>query len=180
MDGRRTRHLEKKAQEVVSRHRPSKVDESRYYARKVAPVSASTGVRLGARQALGLCLHELTVGIFREVTDICRTACGRMKRATQTRCGSAPLLSRCLRHCSRSRGVHRDSAKRLPHGGSNRARGLGYSRRSCHCRSCFLLDQLDIFGVQGKRRRVFVVAELDARVERALATADAALGEAGL
>lgn len=44
----------------------------------------------------------------------------------------------------------------------------------------FLLDQLDIFGVQGKRRRVFVVAELDARVERALATADVALKEAGL
>ena len=72
VDRRRTRHTEKRAQQAVTGHRPSAAQAARYYAKKVAPEAAGSALRLGMRQALGLCLHELTIGIFDEVTDICR------------------------------------------------------------------------------------------------------------
>ena len=263
MDGRRTGPRERRAQKAVDRHRPSRVDAGWYYARKVAPEAVSTGVRLGARQALGLCLHELTVGIFREVTDICRNglregetsyADAVWKRAAAVLKGvqakwremlaaftdgfvagvlsevatllvnlfhrTAKRLVRIIREgllsflravamvVSVPEGMTRyealDAAVKLMATAVLAACGialeevierglqgwpladlivpvvLGIVVGLATAAVVFLLDQLDIFGVQEKRRRVFVLAELDSWVEREIAAAESAVGEAGL
>ena len=247
----------------MSRHRPSATDAARYYARKVAPEAASTGIRLGVRQALGLCLHEMTVGIFREVTDICRNglregetsyADAVWKRAAAVLRGvqaswremlaafkdgfvagvlsevvtllvnlfqtTSKRLVRIIREglmsflraiamvVSVPEGMTRyealDAAVKLMATAVLAACGialeevieralqgwpladlivpvvLGILVGLATAAVVFLLDQLDIFGVQEKCRRDFVFAELDARVEREIAAAESALKESVL
>lgn len=257
IDGLIGEAIEKDAKEAVDvHHRPSKVDAGRYYARRVAPEAVSTGVRLGARQAFGLCLHELTVGIFRELTDLCHNGLREgetsytdavWKRAEQILTGVlakwremlvafkdgfvagvlsdvATLLVNVFQTTSKrvvriiregfvsfvkamamvvsvpegmTRSEALDAAVKLMATAFLTACGialeemmqgwpmadlivpvvLGIVVGIATAAVVFQLDQWDIFGVQEKRRRVFVLAELDARIERELAAAKSVFGE---
>ena len=260
IDGRRSGPIERRAEKVVSRRRPSATDAARYYARKVAPEAAATGIRLGVRQALGLCLNELTVGIFREVTDICRNGlregetsysdavwkrAGAVLRGLQAkwrdmlatfkdgfvagvlsevatllvnlfqttskrvvriiREGFVSFLKAIAMVVSVPEGMTRyealDAAVKLMATAVLAACGialeevieralqgwpladlivpvvLGILVGLATAAVVFLLDQLDIFGVQDTRRRGFVFAELDARVEKEIAAAESAVRE---
>lgn len=259
VDRRRTRHTEERAQQTVSIHRASAAQAAQYYAKKVTPEAVGSGVRLGMRQALGLCLHELTIGIFDEVTDICRNGL----RADETSYVHA-VEKRVAKVWRRVREKWRDmlsafrdgfvagalsevvtllvnlfstTSKRvvriiregalsflravkmivvLPEG-MTRAEALDAATKAMAgaiLAGCgialeeaieralgalplaelvvpvvlgvlvglatavvvFCLDRLDMFGVQENRRREFLFAELDARVEEALGAAESAPG----
>ena len=66
VDGRRLSSLEKRAQAAVADHQSTPWDKARF----VSLEGASSGVRMGLQQALGVVLHELTVALFQEAKDI--------------------------------------------------------------------------------------------------------------
>ena len=68
VDRRRTRHLKAKSREAVAEHRATSWDKAKFVGRE----GASSGVRMGLQQALGVVLHELTVALFDEVKDVVR------------------------------------------------------------------------------------------------------------
>ena len=68
MDGRRTRHPKTRSQEAVADHQATPWDKAKFVGRE----GASSGVRMGLQQALGVVLRELTVALFEEVKDIYR------------------------------------------------------------------------------------------------------------
>ena len=201
IDRRRTRHTEERAGEAVSRHRPSAAQAARYYGKKVAPEAATSGLRLGMRQALGLCLHELTIGIFDEVTDICRNGL----RADETSYAHA-VEKRVAEIWRRVREKWRDMLSAFRDGFIAGALSevvtllvnLFYttSKRVVRIiregalsflralKMIFVLpdgmtraEALDAATkVQANRRREFLFAELDARVEEALGAAESASG----
>lgn len=259
IDRRRTRHTEERAQQAASRHRPSAAQAARYYGEKVAPEAARSGLRLGMRQALGLCLHELTIGIFDEVTDICRNGLRadetsyvhavekrvaevwrRVKEKWRDMLGAfrdgfvagalsevVTLLVNLFKTTSkRVVRIIREGALSflralkmivvLPEG-MTRAEALDAATKAmagailtvcgialeeaieralralplaelvvpvvlgilvglATAVVVFCLDRLDMFGVQENRRREFLFAELDARVEEALGAAESVLG----
>ena len=68
VDRRRTRHVKGRSREAVTDHQATAWDKAKFVSLK----GASSGVRMGLQQAMGVVLHELTVALFEEAKDIYR------------------------------------------------------------------------------------------------------------
>ena len=68
VDRRRTRHPKARSREAVADHQATPWDKAKF----VGLEGASSGVRMGLQQAIGVVLRELTVALFEEAKDIYR------------------------------------------------------------------------------------------------------------